>query len=296
MTRVQTRVALKAPRRYRRYDNDLASMSGRRFERFGRVARLPDGVAWGNAMAHTVGDLTAAFLDWLGSRIAPAAVRLVNVSAGPLPQGASVLLQRVGPHAVERRCGEAQAIEVSLLVVVNCADALEAATVAGELAFALADEAWIDADGAARHFVIAQGEDADAARRDLGLPACLATLIRLPLIRERPRRAVKPVLEPLRVETAEIGAMEGAIMGEASGVDPRPVMDARVEAAAYGREARTDRNGRFRLTGLPAQGPVALTVSAKGQSRSFSVNDRTGVLLRLPMGAADQEPVERRSK
>ncbi|WP_036255693.1 carboxypeptidase-like regulatory domain-containing protein [Methylocapsa acidiphila] len=247
-------------------------------------------------MAQTVGDLTAAFLEWLGTRAASTTVRLVAPSAGPLPEGAGVLLHRVSPRGAERRCGEAQAIEVSLLIVVNHADALEAATIAGELAFGLSDEIWIDAEGVARHFIIAQGDDADTARRALGLPACLATLIRLPLVRERPRRAVKPVLEPLRVEMVEFGAMEGAIMGEVSGVDPRPVMDARVEAEAYGREARTDRNGRFRLTGVPAQGTVALTVTAKGRSRSFSVKERSGVLLRLPINGADEEPVEGRSK
>lgn len=237
-------------------------------------------------MVQTVGEVASAFCAWLGERLsagpcpglADVRVDLLPPHASPPEAGIGVLLLKVEPSASLRR-PDRSAVEMSLLVLVRHPDGKTAADWAGELAFVLADED----GGAERPFQVTPGEAADTLRRELGLPPCCAMLLRVPALRQRERRPARPVLVRPVVELQALGALDGFVLGEAAGQAAHPLADASVTATEVGRETRTDGRGRFRLTGLPAQGPVALTVTAKGRSRALTVEARNDVVVRIPM-------------
>ncbi|MEI3853638.1 MULTISPECIES: carboxypeptidase-like regulatory domain-containing protein [unclassified Ensifer] len=233
-------------------------------------------------MADTVGGLLFAFQSWLASEFAPATVRL-DV-AEPVPnEGISIFVTRVERGTEDRRAGEYLAVDVSVLLVVDHREPAEAANLAGEVVFALSEGQWIDESGKRHRVELVAGTEVDAALAALGRPRALATLVRLSLVRERERRAVRPVLKPLELEIGEIGQMEGTVVGEIPGSEPRPLPEARVTAPDFRRTTVSDNDGRFRLAGLPPEGPVSLVVSAKGLTHSVSVSKRSGVRLVVPM-------------
>ena len=84
----------------------------------------------------------------------------------------------------------------------------------------------------------------------------LRALLRL----EQPAPEVERVLKPLQVQAVPLRSLSGVVLGP----DDIPLAGALVEARGYGRRSRTDLQGRFVLTGLPAaEGLETLRVSAK---------------------------------
>jgi len=95
-------------------------------------------------------------------------------------------------------------------------------------------------------------------------------LLRVPVSRERPLPAARPVLLPLRVEPGRLAVVAGVVL------DPResPIADARIAVDGFDRSTTTDRRGRFRLAGVP--GPPATTqlrVRAKAREILVAVPD-----------------------
>ncbi len=233
-------------------------------------------------MPETVGDMMAAFKGWLGERAGGAPVALIRPGDAPAAEGLSVIL-----HHIERgegaRVDGVRTLDALLLVVAGGKDAAAAATLCGEVMFALHDEQWADAEGGARRLQLEAGAVADEARRGLGLPPGHALLVRMPLHRQRDRLPVLPVREPLALEMSEIGVLDGVVLGEIKGKEPRPIPDARIEARDFGRFTTSDGKGQFRIAGLPDKGPVTLAVAAKGRSHTVSTEKRTGIVVRVPI-------------
>jgi hypothetical protein len=226
--------------------------------------------------------MMAAFKGWLGERAGGVPVAMVRPGDTLAAEGLSIIL-----HHVERgeaaRVDGVRTLDALLLVVAGGKDAAAAATLSGEAMFALHDERWSDAKGETRRLQLESGTAAEEVRRSLGLPPGHAVLVRLPLHRQRDRLPVVPVREPMVMQLNELGVLDGVVMGELKGGKPRPIPDARIEARDFGRFATTDRKGQFRLSGLPDKGPVTLAVAAKGRSLTVSVEDRTGVVVRVPI-------------
>lgn len=86
-------------------------------------------------------------------------------------------------------------------------------------------------------------------------------VLRATVRRDRPETVAPPVLLPLRVEPGRLVVVAGVVL------DPRDaaLAGADVEAVGLDHATRTDRRGRFRLSGLPGA-PVTsrLRISAKG--------------------------------
>jgi hypothetical protein len=231
-------------------------------------------------MPETVGEVLTAFRHWLQAAASLDDIALLDPAKPQPADGAALLL--AGLERAERPRSDAgdPTIEAALLILVGGADA--AATLGGEVMFALHDERWTDAAGAQRPLRVDSAEAADRVRHRLGLPATLAMLVRIPIRRQRQLTPVRAVLQRLRLELEDMSALEGVVVGEIDGRPPQPVAHARIEAPDYGRFATSDAAGRFRIAGLPVGKSIALTVTARQQVHMISVEARSGVVLRLP--------------
>jgi hypothetical protein len=231
-------------------------------------------------MIETVGDLLHAFAVWLRQGLAATEVTLLRAS-DTRTDGVSLIVTGVAPAKRAGNSLESFAVDVSALLVADRDNPAAAATLAGELAFLLAPGFWLDAEGERREIRVEDG--AVDACRSLGLNSPLAILTSLPFARARQARRTKPVLEPLVVEIGEIGQLEGVVLGAAEGGTPKPMPGALVSAPDFARSTLCGADGRFQLTGLPPQGPVGLTVSAKGRSHDWTIAQRSGVRLVIPI-------------
>jgi hypothetical protein len=102
----------------------------------------------------------------------------------------------------------------------------------------------------------------------LGVPLQPSILLNVPLLKERPAMRISRVRVPLVLETGSIRAITGTVLGPGE----IPIMGARVELPSLGRAARTDQQGRFRLSGIPAgPAPSSLRVRAKGVETSVDL-------------------------
>jgi hypothetical protein len=229
--------------------------------------------------------MVIGFQEWLRAQTTPDAIAMFPPGEAKTGEGISLVLHRVERSEGPRSDGGGWTVDAVLLILVGGTDAQAAATLCGEVMFALHDERWMDEDGVTRSLRLETGAAADEARRGLGLPPGHAILVRLPLHRERKRELVQPVREPMRLSTEDMSVLEGVVVGEIEGSQPQPLADARIEAPDYGRFATSDHRGRFRISGLPGKGAITLAVSAKGHSQTMSVEARTGVVVvRVPIG------------
>lgn len=230
----------------------------------------------------TAGDLIGAFQAWLAAQITSAKIALA-ADGSARTEGISIVVTRVESGALDRGAGARLAIEISALLLVDHPEPTNAATLAGELVFSLSAGQWTDQKGQSHRVDFADSTATDAAVAACGRPSALAVLVRLPLVRERKPQAVSPVLKPLVVEIGEMGVLEGIVLGERPGESPLSLPNARVSAAAFGRSTVSGRDGRFRLSGLPPEGVVTLTIEARGSTSLQTVSERGGVKLIVPI-------------
>jgi hypothetical protein len=95
----------------------------------------------------------------------------------------------------------------------------------------------------------------------LGIPVAAGFVLRTPLVRVPARHAAKRVRAPLVVQSAEMGVIEGHVVGP----QDIPIAGAVISAAGLSSTARSDHDGRFRLVGMPkTETGVALTARARG--------------------------------
>ena len=235
-------------------------------------------------MTETVGEVLVAFQLWLRAAAGLGGVAIVNPSKAEGIDGISLVLHRLERGERPRSNAGDPIMEALLLILAGGKDPVSAATLGGEVMFALYDESWIDTQGVTRSLRLEPGESADRARRQLGLPAGLAIMVRLPIHRQRRRGLAPPVLHPMRLETEDMSVLEGVVLGEIDGMEPQPLANARIEASDYGRYTTSDGRGRFRIPGLPAKILITLTVSARQHTHAVSIEANNGVVLRLPTG------------
>jgi hypothetical protein len=96
-----------------------------------------------------------------------------------------------------------------------------------------------------------------------------AFIVRVPLRRERPKRIVPMVRQPVVVETSAIMSLQGVVVGPGD----VPLMGARVEMPELHVSATTDHNGRFRFGGVPvAPTKKKLRVRAKGRELTIEAD------------------------
>jgi hypothetical protein len=241
----------------------------------------------------TLGDLLTAFQAWLRAQTTARTIAIVG-HGGALPDSSvSLVLLGIERSGDRRSDGNVRSLDAAVLIAITGGDAADAATASGEVMFALYDERWTDAAGIGRPLHLDDRVAASEARVALELPPCHAILVRLPLHRERQRPSVRPVREPMRLSTEQMSVLEGVVVGEISGSQPQPLVDASIGVPGSGRVTSTDERGRFRLSGLPAHGAVTLVVSAKGRSHSISVEARTGVVVRVPIDDAVEQRCRR---
>ncbi|HKQ79240.1 MAG TPA: Pvc16 family protein [Blastocatellia bacterium] len=85
--------------------------------------------------------------------------------------------------------------------------------------------------------------------------------LRVPLRRERPEPKAPLVRAPVIIQPSPMRPLTGVVYGP----EKTPIMGARVEFTALGLVTRTNEQGRFHFTGVPATVPLKLSVQAKGQ-------------------------------
>src|SRR5262249_17303980 len=114
----------------------------------------------------------------------------------------------------------------------------------------------------------------------LGIPVATGFVLRTPLVRIPPRHAARRVRVPLVVHTAELGVIEGRVVGP----EDTPIAGAVVTAAGLTNMARSDHQGHFRLVGLPASATgVQLTARARGAEAGATGVVGQPVILRLAL-------------
>ena len=240
--------------------------------------------------AETVGDAVSAFRNWLQTHGDLGDITVLSPAKASSFDGIALVVQRL-EHGERRHSDMGDpVIEAILLVLVAGSDPLFAATLGGELLFALHDERWTDDAGEARSLRVEAGGDADAVRASLGFPPMLALLVRLPVERRRRRISVRPVLHPMRTHIADLSVLEGVVLCELKGSKARPLAEARIEAVDYGKSDVSDHIGRFRIAGLPADGAISLAITARQRVHAVSTNARSGVVLTMPIATDEESP------
>ncbi len=109
-------------------------------------------------------------------------------------------------------------------------------------------------------FEMESGAPALDVWRAFGLPPQPGFLLRVPLLRERPRYQAKLVRQSVRVEVVSRVAFYGKVVGP--GDEPLP--NCSVEVPALGLTTRSDYSGRFQFAGLPAEGNTQFLLRARG--------------------------------
>lgn len=222
-------------------------------------------------MSGGVDQITREVVTW-----AKAVVPGLEVAAHPLrddarTEGVDIRLVAVSPRQTPRTANPPVTIDLDYLVTVRMDDAFAEQNALGELLFATADRSDFD---------VLTSQPAAAICADLGVPVAAGFVIRVALIRERERKKVPLVREPMRVDTTPIGIIEGQVLGPGD----VPVANAIVSLPGIGHEARTDAKGRFAITGAPQEtGGVALTVRARGVEMNGEATPGQPVVLHLPL-------------
>ena len=114
----------------------------------------------------------------------------------------------------------------------------------------------------------------------LGIAPQPSFFLRVPLRHDRPEPKLPLVRQPIVVQPSLMRPLTGVVYGP----QDLPIMGARVELMTLGLATRTDENGHFRFTGVPANISLKLLVQAKGQ--------RQEIELSSPPKATGDEPLE----
>lgn len=103
----------------------------------------------------------------------------------------------------------------------------------------------------------------------LGVAPQPSFFLRVPLRRERPEPKAPLVRTPVVIKPSPMLPLTGVVYGP----EKMPIMGARVEFTALGLVTRTDEQGRFHFSGVPAGAPIKLTLQAKGQRQEVDLSD-----------------------
>ena len=191
---------------------------------------------------------------WVGRVLADAPVWLGIPGQAPEGRCVGLYLLELGPSPPPRTARRPP-LRLSLCYLVTTGgDSPESAhQLLGELVFAALEEAGFEVDLSPlpSSFWMALGELPRPAFR-----------LRVPIERERPRPVVPRVTQPLVFREVSAGALLGRVIGPGD----VPIARALVELPSLGLSARTDAQGHFRFTSVPADTPLGrLEVRAKGE-------------------------------
>ncbi|HWA89866.1 MAG TPA: carboxypeptidase-like regulatory domain-containing protein [Rhizomicrobium sp.] len=219
----------------------------------------------------TADDVARDLLAWAGTVLPKIPASARPLGARERGAGIDVRLMGLAPRPSPRATNPPSTIDLDFLVTVQMSDAFDEERALAELLLAVAERS---------DFEILPGRPAAEICAALGIPVAAGFVLRAPLTRAREIKPAPLVRFPLQVDAAGLGAVEGIVTGPGD----VPIAGAVVTLAGGGRETRSDRNGRFRLAGLPREtSGVKLHVRARGVEIDASAMPGTNVVLKLPL-------------
>lgn len=215
--------------------------------------------------------ITRRLVDWTRTVLPAAAVTARSLHDASRDDGVEFRLLGLTPRPAPRGPAAPAMLALDYLVTLRLADPLAEQAGLAELLFAAMDEA---------DFEVIEGRNAAELCAELGLPVAPGFILRTLLVRTRPARKVALVREPLVVHAAELGVIEGTVLGPGD----VPIAGAVVTARDLARSTRTDGAGRFRLIGPPNGGRTTrLHARARGVETEAEAASGQSVILRLPV-------------
>ena len=110
-----------------------------------------------------------------------------------------------------------------------------------------------------------------------------AFTLRMPMLKERRKRPVRRVLEPLVVEASRLARLAGVVLGPGD----LPLAGARVELPALNVSTRTDFQGRFQFAAVPEGATGVLRVQARGRELAVAperpADPESPLIVRFPL-------------
>jgi hypothetical protein len=196
--------------------------------------------------------------DWIKNILDDVEVFLTAPGATEAGRGIGLYLLEL-IYTPAARTAQATPLQVTLryLVTARADTPEEAHRLLGNLIFAALENTELEVE---------QEAAAPALWAALGIPPRPSFILRTPLRRERPERAVPRVKQPLVVKSAAMTNLRGQVFG-AGGV---PVAGAHVELPSAALSTRTDFDGRFSFSAVPAS-PRARLFRVKARGREFSI-------------------------
>ncbi|HUO90322.1 MAG TPA: carboxypeptidase-like regulatory domain-containing protein [Rhizomicrobium sp.] len=203
-------------------------------------------------MADTAESTTTDLVDWIRSILPDVPTVARPLGARERASGVDVRLMRAAPRAAARTAEPPSILDLDYLVTVQMPDAAAEQNALVELLFA----------AAARHdSEVVTDQSVAELCATLGIPVATGFVLRTPLVRIPARRPARRVRVPLVVHSADMGVIEGRVLGP----NDVPIAGAVIVAAGLGNTARSGHDGRFRLVGMPAtRAGVPLTARARG--------------------------------
>jgi hypothetical protein len=220
-------------------------------------------------LADTAESTTTDLVAWIRSILPDVPTVARPLGAPERDSGVDLRLIRAAPRATTRSAETPAILDLDYLVTIQMADAGAEQHALVELLFAAA--ARPDSE------VVTDQSVAELCAT-LGIPVATGFVLRTPLVRIPTRRPHWRSRVPLVVHSAELGVIEGRVIG------PRdtPVAGAVITAAGFNVMTRSDDDGHFRLVGMPITAAgVRLTARASDtETGAVGVVGRP-VILRL---------------
>lgn len=222
-------------------------------------------------MAATADEVTRDLIAWAETILPKTGITAKPASAREREKGVEIRLIGLGPRPAPRSSHRTTVIDLDYLITVQMDDAFAEQSALAELLFAAADRS---------DFEILGGRTAAEICADLEIPIAAGFVLRATLTRVREAKPVPLVRHPLKVDTAELGVIEGTVLGPES----TPIAGAVVTVPGVGLQARSDAHGHFRIAGAPRiPKGVKLNVKARGVELDATGMPGQPVILRLPL-------------
>lgn len=222
-------------------------------------------------MTATAEDITHDLIAWAGAILPKTAIAAKPLNAHQRDNGVDIRLIALSPRPAQRTSHPPIVIDLDYLITVQMDDAFAEQHMLAELLLAAADRS---------DFEIVSARSAAETCTALGIPIAAGFTLRTSLTRARDAKIAPLVRFPLKVDTAELGIVEGTVIGPGA----IPIAGAVVTIPGVGRQARTDAHGRFRIAGAPKnEKGIPINVKARGVELDTAAIPGQNVVLRLPL-------------
>jgi len=177
----------------------------------------------------------------------------------PEGKGVSIYLYEVRPEAALRNRAPPMVLSVRYLMSTWAQEPSQGHAMLADLMFAALEDPEMELD---------PGPFPVEAWASLGAPIRPSFILRLPLRRERDTPQPKLVRQRLVVQTAELRAIQGVVLGP----QDIPIAGAQIEVPLLNLSTSTDSHGRFSFAPVPGgASPTNLRVIAKGRELTVAV-------------------------